>query len=207
MRRAQILKATRECVAEAGLAGTTMRRIAQNAGISTGMLTYYYANKRELMLDALAATGSHRFERSREIAGNESSAARMEAYFDVAFPDNDEELTPWAFMLEYWAEATRDPDLRAYHFDHYWSGRDTMAGHIRAAQAAGKVRRDIDPLALAQLFMALRKGLGVEVAFGEEHLPSARARELASYMLSLVGSPGAAEGEEGAALTNSKQHP
>lgn len=193
-RRALILKAVRACVAEGGLAGATMRRIARKAQISTGMLTYYYANKRELILDALTATGNRRYERSREIAGPESSPRRIAAYFDVAFAEDDDEVASWPFTLEYWAEATRDPELRKHHQERRVEGRETMAGHIRTAMDAGEVRRDLDPYALADLFLALRKGLGVEIAIGEEEMDAHRARELAEVMIELVRPGGTPEG-------------
>lgn len=49
-RRAQIVAAAIETLAEAGYAGTSFTEIARRAGLSsTGMISYHFANKRELL--------------------------------------------------------------------------------------------------------------------------------------------------------------
>ena len=52
-RKQQILPAVIAVVAEDGFEGATMRKIAERAGVSVGMLSYYYRNKREMIQDAL----------------------------------------------------------------------------------------------------------------------------------------------------------
>ncbi len=61
-----------------------------------------------------------------------------------------------------------------------------MAGHIRAGIDAGEVRGDIDPYKLAELFIAVRDGLGVEVALGADDVSYPRAREVADAFLELL---------------------
>ena len=48
-RRAQIVAAAIETVAEAGFADATLARIAQRAGIGKGIISYHFAGKDELM--------------------------------------------------------------------------------------------------------------------------------------------------------------
>ena len=54
-RRRQIWKAVITCVSEDGIAGATIRKVAECAGVSTGMVTYYYPNKKELITATFAA--------------------------------------------------------------------------------------------------------------------------------------------------------
>ena len=53
-RRRHILRVVATVVAEEGFTGATMRKIADRAGVSTGMLTYYYKNKREILVDMMS---------------------------------------------------------------------------------------------------------------------------------------------------------
>jgi TetR/AcrR family transcriptional repressor of bet genes len=184
-RRAQILEAVTQVVDEYGIDGVTMRRVAQRAHVSIGMVTYYYASKRELIFDALIESNARRSRQRRAIGGESSSPRRMGAYFDVAFSE-EPGMQDWAFTLMAWAQATRDPELRNYLVDHFIEGRESMAGHIRAGIESGEVRDDVEPEALAELFIAVRDGLGVEVALGADDVTRARARELAEMFLMLL---------------------
>lgn len=48
-RRAQILKATAEVVANEGFSRASLTRIAQQAGVSKGVVTYHFSGKREIL--------------------------------------------------------------------------------------------------------------------------------------------------------------
>ena len=184
-RRSQILEAVTRVVDDYGVDGVTMRRVAGAANVSVGMLTYYYASKREMIFDALRAANQRRSRQRREIGGEGSSPRRMGAYFDVAF-SQEPGGQDWTFTLMTWAQATRDPEMRQYVVDHFIEGRESMAGHIQAGIEAGLVRDDIDPYALSELFIAVRDGLGVEVALGADDVDVRRARELADLFLKLL---------------------
>jgi len=188
VRRAQILDAVTRVVDEFGIDGVTMRRVAEAAHVSVGMVTYYFASKRELILGALTEANDVRHRQRRALGGRETSPRRMAAYFDVAFSE-DPLLQDWPFTLLTWAQATRDPELRRYLVDHFVEGRESMAGHIRAGIQTGEVRPDLDPYALSELFIAVRDGLGVEVALGADDVTLARARQLADLFLNLLRPP------------------
>ena len=204
-RRAQILQAVTQVVDEYGIDGVTMRRVAERAQVSIGMVTYYYASKRELILDALTQANDRRYRQRRAIGGEESNPRRMAAYFDVAFSD-DPRLHDWPFTLLTWGQATRDPELKRYLVDHFVEGRESMVGHIKAGVAAGLVRDDIDPYALSELFIAVRDGLGVEVALGADDVDHTRAHQLADLFLKLIKPP-AAKAHSTAALQEAGRTP
>src|SRR5712691_11687202 len=55
LRREQIVRATIRCLARDGYAGLTMKKVARAAGVSQGILHYYFADKRAILVAALAA--------------------------------------------------------------------------------------------------------------------------------------------------------
>jgi TetR/AcrR family transcriptional regulator, transcriptional repressor of bet genes len=184
-RRAQILDAVTKVVDDFGVDGVTMRRVAERAEVSVGMVTYYYASKRELIFDALKEANDRRSRERRAIGGADASPRRMAAYFDVAFSD-EPGIQDWPFTLMTWAQATRDAGLQRYLVEHFVEGRESMAAHIQVGIDAGLVRSDLDPHALAELFIAVRDGLGVEIALGADDVNVSRARELAAVFLKLI---------------------
>ncbi|WP_343931396.1 TetR family transcriptional regulator [Tsukamurella strandjordii] len=52
--RAEILDAARAAFARGGMAGTTVRRIAADAGVDSALVHHYFGTKQQLYLDALA---------------------------------------------------------------------------------------------------------------------------------------------------------
>jgi AcrR family transcriptional regulator len=81
-RRAQIVAAAIETIAEAGYANATFARIARRAGLSsTGLISYHFAGKSELMeqvaREVYAELGQHMTAR---MAGARGPAEALEAY-------------------------------------------------------------------------------------------------------------------------------
>jgi AcrR family transcriptional regulator len=52
-RRPEIVRAAMEVLADRGYAHTSMKQIAEQAGIAHGLLTYYYPTKQDLLLDVV----------------------------------------------------------------------------------------------------------------------------------------------------------
>src|SRR5258705_4155957 len=53
LRRAEIVRATIRCLARDGYSGLTMKRVARETGLSQGILHYYFADKRAILVAAL----------------------------------------------------------------------------------------------------------------------------------------------------------
>src|SRR5687767_2758740 len=60
-KRRELLKAATSVIAEEGLANTSLRKVAQRAGCTTGAVTYYFADKQELVT-SVADIGFDRFD-------------------------------------------------------------------------------------------------------------------------------------------------
>src|SRR5579884_1919109 len=94
-RREQILDAAARCVEERGIDGATMRLIAKRANVSTGMLTYYYANKQELINAMIARSREHFAQRIAGVVGNEPTPRRLDALFELMLTERDEKTGSW----------------------------------------------------------------------------------------------------------------
>jgi len=78
-RRSSIISATWRVIARGGLANTTTREIAKEAGCSTGVLAHYFTDRADILTSALIAahrgvSRSDRPERGR-CKGSRSSSA------------------------------------------------------------------------------------------------------------------------------------
>jgi TetR/AcrR family transcriptional regulator, transcriptional repressor of bet genes len=113
IRREQICRAAAKVISEQGFAGTTMRMVAEEAGVSTGMLNHYFANRME-MLEATLLFVSMR-QQARETAateGTEPGEERLRALVRSTLPTDQETTEAWRVWIAAWGASVRLPQLR-----------------------------------------------------------------------------------------------
>ena len=132
-RRAQIVAAAIAVIAEHGYAAASFTRIARHAGLSsTGMISYHFANKDDLIGEVLTETttvaSNYISPRMDAVAGYRAKLrARLESNMELvrAHPDHIRAL------IEIALNAPKTPDFVDQRF--------TLFGnHLRAGQEAGE---------------------------------------------------------------------
>jgi TetR/AcrR family transcriptional regulator, transcriptional repressor of bet genes len=113
IRREQICRGAAAVIAREGFAGTTMRMVAEEAGVSTGMLNHYFANRQDLLIQALVFVSDRSQERYRlAISGLEPGRRRLEALLDSVLGEDPESIETWRVWINAHGEAVRLPELR-----------------------------------------------------------------------------------------------
>lgn len=122
IRREQICRAAAAVIAREGFAGTTMRLVAEEAGVSTGMLNHYFANRQDLLTQALLYV-SERTQEAYSLAIRDIPAGpeRLYALLDAAIAPDDQVRETWHVWINAYGEAVRLPELR-----------HTMEGRLRS---------------------------------------------------------------------------
>ncbi|MDO5661923.1 MAG: TetR family transcriptional regulator [Brachybacterium sp.] len=154
-RRDRIIDACLAVIAENGVAGTTHRRVAAAADVPLGSMTYHFADKDELLREALT-----RFADSVATSlGTRMAAAttRDEAIEGIITHIQDDVLaSPRDLVLthELYTLAARDPAYRQLTNAWMRASRSALERHLDAATA-----RMVD---------ALIEGLSIHRALGTE---------------------------------------
>jgi TetR/AcrR family transcriptional repressor of bet genes len=113
IRREQICRAAATVISREGFAGTTMRMVAEEAGVSTGMLNHYFANRQDLLTQALVFVSERAQERMREaVEGIPPGRPRLAALLDSALAEGQEVTETWRVWINAYGEAVRLADLR-----------------------------------------------------------------------------------------------
>lgn len=154
-RRDRIIDACLEVIARSGVAGTSHRRVAAQAGVPLGAMTYYFAGMDDLLQQAFtrfATTISDRFERRMAAAADADAARQAVAaiILDDVFGD-DRELV---LSHELYTLAAREPAYRSITTD--WMERSRTA-----------LERHFDP-ETARLLDALIEGLTIHRALDSQ---------------------------------------
>jgi AcrR family transcriptional regulator len=168
-RRAALAAATARVIARSGLAGATMRQVAAEAGWTTGALTHYFADKRELLRFTLETSLEGR--RARR-----SDRRRMrpdEALRDTlvrALPIEESARLHWIVTVAFCAQATGDAELAIAQRDAYRDFRDDVRRLVeRAGRARGTAAR-----AEAERLIAVTDGVALQALFDPDSWPSER---------------------------------
>lgn len=155
-RRAELIAAATRVIAEHGIAAATTRRIAEEAGVPSGLVHYWFSGKDELLEAVISdtlLTIEDAVRESRELPHDDEHAPLQQllaAFRTVADDDRGRQLA----MYEMTTWALRRPGLAEVARHQYESYRRVAAEGLDAAGIdAGE-----DP-ALAQLVSAVFDGL------------------------------------------------
>jgi AcrR family transcriptional regulator len=113
LRREQICRSAAEVIAQQGFAGSTMRQVAERAGVSTGMLNHYFSNRAEMLLETLVFVSTRMQERlSDAVADVPAGEQRVRALLRAALPGDEQTMVTWRTWIAAYGEAVRSDALR-----------------------------------------------------------------------------------------------
>jgi AcrR family transcriptional regulator len=180
VRREQICRAAARVIAAQGFAGTTMRMVAEEAGVSTGMLNHYFANRQDLLTQALVFVSERAQARMREaVEGVPPGRARLEALLDSALAEDQQASETWRVWINAYGEAVRLADLR-----HTIEARLHSWYELIDTALEGLVPPDVNgSIPWAWRFDAILNGLTLQALTSEAALDGARIRDEVIAML------------------------
>jgi len=181
-RRSQLMMATMECVAEVGVEKTTVWMVAERAGVSTGMVLYYYRNKKDLINSAVSWASREFAERLNTVTEGSYGPERLKESMKIFLHDPSGAI-PANFLIQYRMAALNDDEIRQRSLGQYEHSRLSLAKSVRAAQEHAQIRPDVSDYSLADLIYTLANGLAAEMAAHPEIMSLDRALEVAQLAL------------------------
>lgn len=175
IRREQICRAAATVISREGFAGTTMRMVAEEAGVSTGMLNHYFTNRQDLLEQALVFVSERAQARMREaIEGIPAGRGRLAALLDSALAEGQETTETWRVWINAYGEAVRLADLR-----HTIDSRLNPWYELIDSALEGLVPEDSDDgtIPWSWRFDALLNGLALQALTSEAALDGERIRD------------------------------
>lgn len=139
-RRAMIAAAAAGCIAEQGLQGTTMRVIAQCAGVSKGIVEHYFANKDEVIEAALEQMNARYLDRERELTGGQRGLVALRARLRCVLPLEADSRRAWKIRLCFWSVAAIHPEARRDQQTRLALTRERYLQDLRDARDNGEIR-------------------------------------------------------------------
>lgn len=184
-RRAQIIDAAIETVAEVGYAAASLARIARHAGVSTALVSYHFDGRDDLMVEVLA-TLNERVDQAVS-AQTDTATDYLSALSELItsmiryFGDHRSEVLAYGYL--YTGAPPDSPVGRRSAADHR-SGLAELADMFREGQRAGEYR-DFDVEVMATALMATLQTVPGEL-ITEPNRTDAYAREVAELFVRAV---------------------
>ena len=179
IRRAAILDAAAQLIAERGYHSVRISDIASVVGISTGAVHYYFPAKSDVLTAALRHVVDHTFERqSQELRKIDNAHQRLLKLIDMQLPRVGPVRDEWSIWMQFWAEATIRPELRPIHNTYYAQWHETVVRIVQRGQRQGIFFADIDPETIAHRLTALTDGVAIQVLTGAPNMTVSAMKEI-----------------------------
>lgn len=189
--RDDLLRAARQCVRAHGLAGTTSRQIAAEAGANLAAITYHFGSKDELIAEALFGEIERRVRPALAVLGAEGEPAQlMLQAVQELLAEFERSKRDTLVYLEALLMATRDARYRRRALKLYRGVGDALASMVADMVADGVIPAWVEAEPMASLVLSVANGIALQTRLdptGPDH--SAMAGQFAGLLLA-ASTPG-----------------
>nr|MDT0661356.1 TetR/AcrR family transcriptional regulator [Micromonospora sp. DSM 115978] len=173
-RRTLIADALMRVAAERGLEAVSLRHVAQEAGVSAGMVQHYFRTRDEMMEFAMKVV-RERVGRRMEAAGAALGSAptirtALRAMLVELLPMDEARRVDGRVALAFLAYAAVRPVAAASIRADTAGMLEFVTGQVRAARDSGQVRQGVVPEAAAVGLLAVVEGLSLYL-LGDNYPP------------------------------------
>ncbi|WP_322891603.1 MULTISPECIES: TetR/AcrR family transcriptional regulator [unclassified Yoonia] len=181
-RRAALIDATLDCIAEGGPQAATVRAIAIKAGVTPGLIKHYFDTKEDLVAAAHETLMTRMTEASAAALDDlpADPLARLAGFITNAVTPpvvDSRAMALWAASMQL---VPRDTAMRDVHEATYLAFRDRLEGMIAdALRTAGKPHDRATTRALAIAGNALLDGLWIEASVLPDQFAQGEMRTIA----------------------------
>jgi AcrR family transcriptional regulator len=160
----RIVDAMRASVALRGVAGSTFDHVARDAGVSRGLLHYYFGSKERLLAEVVKRDTELRMASlDGQLAAASSAAdfiAMLRETLEAMIRDDTEFLT---LSYEVFTLSRRNADIAAEFTELVRRTREQVAAVLAAKQAEGVLELRAEPEAIAEVIFGLGDGLALRI--------------------------------------------
>jgi len=183
----RIIDAMRSSVARRGSAGSTFDHVSREAGVSRGLLHYYFGTKEQLLVEAARHDCELRLERLE----HQLSTARTSADFINLMGQSlqetiSEDSDVVTLVFELFTLSRRNSEIAVEYANLMRRTREHVARMLADAQREGVVVLHAPPEAVAEVLFSLGDGLALRMLSEQERDFTATIRAAVSCARALL---------------------
>ncbi|HEY1457128.1 MAG TPA: TetR/AcrR family transcriptional regulator [Solirubrobacteraceae bacterium] len=160
----RIVEAMRRSVARRGTAGSTFDHVAREAGVSRGLLHYYFGTKEQLLVEAVRRECAVRMDMlERQL----SDAQTADDFIDLMARNLQETVSSdpdfVTLVFELFTLSRRNAEIAAEYRQLLRRTREQVAGMLAGAQEHGVLALHAEPQAVAEILFSLADGFSLRM--------------------------------------------
>lgn len=160
----RIIAAMRASVGRRGAAGSTFDHVAREAGVSRGLLHYYFGSKERLLVEVVRQDCEVRTQVMRGRVAAAATAEEIVSALVVGLEEFiEDELANQSLVYEMLSASKHSEEIRAEMAELYRTWRATLADGLREKESEGVIALEADPEAVASILFSLGDGFGIQV--------------------------------------------
>jgi AcrR family transcriptional regulator len=160
----RIVEAMRHSVARRGVAGSTFDHVSREAGVSRGLLHYYFGTKEQLLVEAARRDCELRIESlEQRLAGAQTAddfIALLAQNLQETITEDPDFVT---LLFEMFTLSQRNADIAVEYAGLLRRTRERLAEVLAAAQREGVLRLHAEPDAVADILFSLGDGFALRM--------------------------------------------
>ena len=160
----RIVEAMRSSVARRGISGSTFEHVAREAGVSRGLLHYYFGTKEALLVEVVRRDTEHRIARMDEPLG---MAGSVDELLGILVADLEDSIQNdpgfWVLLFDLFTAGLRNPEIQREVGELFNRTRAHVAEILRAKQAEGVIAPSFEIDAVVALLFALADGIALQL--------------------------------------------
>jgi AcrR family transcriptional regulator len=165
----RIIEAMRASVGTRGAAASTFDHVAREAGVSRGLLHYYFGSKERLLVEVVRHDCEVRIKVMDErLARADSVDAIVEALVHGLEEFIEDDPGSQAVTYEMLSASRHSEEIRSELAELYRRWRGHLADALRQKERDGVVDLQADPESVAAVLFALGDGFGIQLSSDPE---------------------------------------
>jgi AcrR family transcriptional regulator len=160
----RIVEAMRHSVARRGAAGSTFDHVSREAGVSRGLLHYYFGTKEQLLVEAARRDCELRIEALEQRLADAQTADDFVALLAQILQETIKQDPDFVTLVfELFTLSQRNAEIAVEYARLVRLTRERLASVLAAAQEDGVLRLHAEPEAVADILFSLGDGFALRM--------------------------------------------
>jgi len=177
-RKKQIIASASRMIATHGYENLTLRALAADMEITTGMITHYFKSKDEILFAALQAVHDRFYSRASSAIGDRKGLEAIRSRMQASIPLTPSVRQDWAIIFHFWASATSKPVFARFMSDEHKRLQTMDIANLKYAQEQGEIGSHLVLERVAEQLDAMTTGIGGSIRFNARRLNKKNAFEI-----------------------------
>ncbi|MBP9706130.1 MAG: TetR/AcrR family transcriptional regulator [Oligoflexales bacterium] len=166
-RKAQIVQATVECIAKFGYHNFSMQDVATLAGVSKGIIHYYFLNKDDLLKSVLSrVAGDIEKVMLKEMEKTHTPLEKLKIFIEVSLNIVRNTKEYYQVNMDFWTQINQNSEIRSVIAKHYEKFRETVKIILQEGIEDGSFK-SCDPQYYSSVVIAIIDGVSLQWLFDE----------------------------------------